>query len=165
MDIFAFTSLSQELKYQTNIWVLKNRVWNSIKIHKRLMWKTENGNTEQKYERGVRCRQYLHVHAPVILVVILFAWWGHYGRVGDPCRMHAWWAQHQRVREPGGDGTKRRRGRREVWRKTDRDETKSNRNTLVSSEKCVESGAEGTVSIKAKAGVLVSNGLESMKSL
>lgn len=50
-----------------------------------------------KTERGV----YLHVHAPVILLVILFACRGHYGWMGDPCRMHARWAEHQRVRKPG----------------------------------------------------------------
>lgn len=85
-------------------------------------------------------RQYLHIHAPVILVVILFACRGHYGWVGDPCRMHAGWAEHQRVREPGGG--ERKRWRREVWRKT---ETESDRKkkASVSSEKCVLSGADG----------------------
>lgn len=52
--------------------------------------------------------RYLHVHAPVILVVLLFAWRGHYGRVGDPCRMHAWWSKHQGVREPGAGKIKYR---------------------------------------------------------
>lgn len=55
---------------------------------------------------ALKCVQYLHIHAPVILFVILFACRWHYGWVGDPCRMHAWGAQHQRVREPGGGGKK-----------------------------------------------------------
>ncbi len=35
------------------------------------------------------CRDYLQVHASVILFVLLFACRGHYSRMGDPCRMHA----------------------------------------------------------------------------
>lgn len=53
---------------------------------------------------NVRCweehDQYLHIHAPVVLVMLLFAWGGHYRGVRDPCSMHGWRAQHQRMRKP-----------------------------------------------------------------
>lgn len=49
-------------------------------------------------------RLHLHIHAPVVLVVLLFASGGHNSRVRDPGGVHARRAQHEGVGEPGGGG-------------------------------------------------------------
>lgn len=54
--------------------------------------------------KQARLRWHLHIHAPVVLVVLLFARGGHNSRVRDPGGVHAWRAQHEGVGEPGRGG-------------------------------------------------------------